>query len=51
MGGCGTEVWRFACNSVTGRQLIELCRVVDTVLVDQEAVYAPRQAMIGCCWD
>jgi DNA invertase Pin-like site-specific DNA recombinase len=25
------------------QQLIEMCRVVDTVLVDQEAVYAPRQ--------
>ena len=25
------------------QQLIEMCRVVDTVLIDQETVYAPRQ--------
>ena len=30
-------------NSRDWQQLIEMCRVVDTVLVDQEAVYAPRQ--------
>jgi hypothetical protein len=24
------------------QQLIEMCRVVDTVLVDQETIYAPR---------
>ncbi|WP_343501827.1 recombinase family protein [Alloyangia pacifica] len=37
------EVSRFARNSRDRQQLIEMCRVVDTVLVDQEAVYAPRQ--------
>lgn len=37
------EVSRFARNSRDWQQLIEMCRVVDTVLVDQEAVYAPRQ--------
>src|ERR687894_1858241 len=36
------EVSRFARNSRDRRQLIEMCRVVDTVLVDGEAVYAPR---------
>jgi len=36
------EVSRFARNSRDWRQLIEMCRVVDTVLIDQEAVYAPR---------
>ncbi|MER8779498.1 recombinase family protein [Mesorhizobium sp. M0977] len=30
-------------NSRDWQQLIEMCRVVDTVLVDQETVYAPRQ--------
>jgi hypothetical protein len=25
-------------------QLIEVCRVVDTVLIDQETVYTPRQS-------
>src|ERR1700726_4240945 len=30
-------------NSHDWQQLIEMCRVVDTVLIDQEAVYAPRQ--------
>jgi DNA invertase Pin-like site-specific DNA recombinase len=37
------EVSRFARNSRDWRQLIEMCRVVDTVLIDQEAIYAPRQ--------
>jgi DNA invertase Pin-like site-specific DNA recombinase len=37
------EVSRFARNSRDWQQLIEMCRVVDTLLVDQEAVYAPRQ--------
>ena len=36
------EVSRFARNSREWQQLIEMCRVVDTVLVDGEAVYAPR---------
>jgi DNA invertase Pin-like site-specific DNA recombinase len=36
------EVSRFARNSRDWQQLIEMCRVVDTVLIDQEAVYAPR---------
>ncbi len=38
------EVSRFARNSREWQQLIEVCRVVDTVLVDQETVYAPRQS-------
>jgi len=36
------EVSRFACNSREWQQLVEVCRVVDTVLIDQEMVYAPR---------
>jgi DNA invertase Pin-like site-specific DNA recombinase len=36
------EVSRFARNSRDWQQLIEICRVVDTLLVDHEAVYAPR---------
>ena len=36
------EVSRFARNSRDWQQLVEMCRVVDTVLIDQEAVYAPR---------
>ena len=38
------EVSRFARNSREWQQLVEVCRVVDTVLVDQETVYAPRQS-------
>jgi DNA invertase Pin-like site-specific DNA recombinase len=38
------EVSRFARNSRDWQQLIEMCRVVDTLLVDQETVYAPRQS-------
>ena len=37
------EVSRFARNSREWQQLVEVCRVVDTVLIDQEMVYAPRQ--------
>ena len=36
------EVSRFAHNSRDWQQLIEMCGVVDTVLVDQETVYAPH---------
>ena len=38
------EVSRFARNSREWQQLVEVCRVVDTVLIDQEAVYLPRQS-------
>lgn len=36
------EVSRFARNSRDWQQLVEVCRVVDTVLIDLEAVYSPR---------
>ena len=36
------EVSRFARNSRDWQQLIEMCRVVDTVLIDQETIYVPR---------
>lgn len=36
------EVSRFARNSREWQQLVEVCRVVDTVLIDQESIYAPR---------
>src|SRR5258708_19374417 len=39
---CAREVSCFARNSRDWQQLIEMCRVVDTVLVDQETIYAPR---------
>src|SRR5207302_7063670 len=38
------EVSRFARNSREWQQLVEVCRVVDTVLIDQEMIYAPRQS-------
>ena len=37
------EVSRFARNSRDWQQLVEMCRVVDTLLIDQEAVYSLRQ--------
>ena len=37
------EVSRFARNSREWQRLVEVCRVVDTLLVDHETVYAPRQ--------
>jgi DNA invertase Pin-like site-specific DNA recombinase len=41
-GVAAREVSRFARNSRDWQQLIEMCRVVDTVLIDQETIYAPR---------
>ena len=38
------EVSRFARNSREWQQLIEVCRVVDTILIDQDTIYAPRQS-------
>jgi DNA invertase Pin-like site-specific DNA recombinase len=38
------EVSRFARNSREWQQLIEVCRVVDTLLVDLDTVYSPRQS-------
>jgi DNA invertase Pin-like site-specific DNA recombinase len=36
------ELSRFARNSRDWQHLIEVCRMVDTLLIDQEAVYSPR---------
>ncbi len=36
------EVSRFARNSREWQQLVEVCRLVDTLLVDLDVVYAPR---------
>jgi DNA invertase Pin-like site-specific DNA recombinase len=36
------EVSRFARNSREWQHLVEMCRVVDTVLIDQDTIYAPR---------
>jgi len=36
------EVSRFARNGRDWRQPIEMCRVVDTILIDRETIYAPR---------
>ena len=37
------EVSRFARNSREWQKLVEVCRVVDTLLIDQE-MYTPRQS-------
>jgi DNA invertase Pin-like site-specific DNA recombinase len=38
------EVSRFARNSREWQQLVEVCRLVDTLLIDQDVIYAPRQS-------
>ncbi len=38
------EVSRFARNSREWQRLVEVCRIVDTLLVDSETVYSPRQS-------
>lgn len=46
MGNVGAvaarEVSRFARNSKEWQQLVEVCRVVDTLLIDQDSIYNPR---------
>jgi DNA invertase Pin-like site-specific DNA recombinase len=37
------EVSRFARNNREWQQLVEVCRVVDTLLIDLDTVYSPRQ--------
>ena len=49
------EVSRFARNSRDWHQLIEVCSMVDTLLVDHETIYDPRHAndrlLLGLkCW-
>jgi len=45
VGGVGAwEVSRFARNSREWQQLVEICRLVDTLLVDQDTVYTPRHS-------
>ena len=41
---CAREVSRFARNSREWQQLVEVCRLVDTLLIDQEMVYSARQS-------
>jgi Site-specific recombinases, DNA invertase Pin homologs len=38
------ELSRFAPNSREWQRLVEVCRVVDTLLIDLELVYTPRQS-------
>lgn len=38
------EASRFARNSRDWQQLVEVCRIVDTLLIDQETIYSPRQS-------
>ncbi len=38
------EVSRFARNSRDWQQLVEVCRIVDTLLIDQETIYDPRRS-------
>jgi len=39
---CAREVSRFARNSREWQHSVEVCRIVDTLLVDHETVYSPR---------
>jgi len=46
---CAREVSRFARNSRDWQQLIEMCRVVDTVLSTRKRSTHLGTAMTGCC--
>jgi DNA invertase Pin-like site-specific DNA recombinase len=39
---CTNEVSRFARNNREWQQLVEVCPMVGTLLVDRETVYSPR---------
>ncbi len=41
---CAREVSRFARNSREWHQLVEMCSLVDAVLVDHETIYDPRDS-------
>src|SRR4029077_17718965 len=41
---CAREVSRFARNSREWQQLVEVCRIVDKLLIAQGTVYNPRQS-------
>ena len=41
---CRSRGFAICPNSREWQQLVEVCRIVDTVLIDQETVYAPRQS-------
>ncbi len=47
---CAREVSRFARNSREWQQLVEVCRIIDTVLVDQETIYSPRLVTTVYFW-
>ena len=49
-GVAAREVSRFARNSREWQQLVEVCRVVDTVLIDLERSIARATVTIACCW-
>ena len=38
------ELSRFARNSRDWQQLVEVCRIVDTLLIDEEAIYDARES-------
>jgi DNA invertase Pin-like site-specific DNA recombinase len=42
--GAAREVSRFARNNREWQQLVEMCRIVDTLLIDHEYVYSPRNS-------
>jgi len=44
------DVSRFTRNSREWQQLVEVCRVVDTVLIDQEWSTRRVRATTGCSW-
>ncbi len=46
--GAALEVSRFARNSRDWQQLVEMCRVVDTLLIDQDT--RRGTAMTACSW-
>ncbi len=44
------EASRLARNNRDWHHLIDLCAITETLIIDEDGVYDPRNSMIDCCW-
>ena len=47
----GLEVSRLARNSTDWHRLLEIAALTETLILDEDGVYIPRNTMTGSCWD
>jgi DNA invertase Pin-like site-specific DNA recombinase len=46
----GLEVSRLARNSTDWHRLLEICALTETLILDEDGLYAPNISTTGCCW-